>query len=91
MIDAYLARGDLRVQRLGRGYAWLDTGTHASLHDAGSFVRTIETRQGYKIACPEEIAFDLGYLDADALLARAAMLGKTDYAAYLRRCVDWAG
>ena len=90
VIRAYLRRGDLRVERLGRGYAWLDTGTHASLHDAGSFVRTIESRQGFKIACPEEIAFDMGYVPADHLLARAAAMGKTDYAAYLRRCVEAA-
>ncbi|HVI99016.1 MAG TPA: glucose-1-phosphate thymidylyltransferase RfbA [Sphingomonas sp.] len=90
VINAYLARGDLRVSRLGRGYAWLDTGTHGSLHDAGSFVRTIEQRQGFKIACPEEIAFDAGYVGPDHLLARAAAMGKTDYAAYLRRCVEGA-
>jgi glucose-1-phosphate thymidylyltransferase len=84
---AYLERGDLNISRLGRGYAWLDTGTHDSLHDAASFVRTIELRQGIKIACPEEIAFELGYLDADAVLKRAASLGKTEYAAYLRRRV----
>ncbi|MCP2218493.1 MULTISPECIES: glucose-1-phosphate thymidylyltransferase RfbA [Bradyrhizobium] len=82
---AYLERGDLHVCRLGRGYAWLDTGTHDSLHDASSFVRTVETRQGIKIMCPEEIAFELGYLSADEVLARAAKLGKTEYAAYLRR------
>ncbi|WP_442678700.1 glucose-1-phosphate thymidylyltransferase RfbA [Sphingomonas sp. ASY06-1R] len=81
----YLERGDLIISRLGRGYAWLDTGTHDSLHDAGSFVRTIEHRQGIKISCPEEIAFELGYLDAEAVLARAATLGKTEYAAYLKR------
>lgn len=90
VISAYLRQGNLNVNRLGRGYAWLDTGTHDSLHDAASFVRTIENRQGIKIACPEEIAFDLGYLGAEAVLARAATLGKTDYAAYLRRCVEAA-
>jgi len=82
---AYLARGDLHVCRLGRGFAWLDTGTHDSLHDAASFVRTIEHRQGVKIMCPEEIAFELGYLTADQVLARAALLGKSEYAIYLRR------
>lgn len=82
---AYLARGDLHVCRLGRGFAWLDTGTHDSLHDAGSFVRTIEHRQGVKIMCPEEIAFELGYVTADQVLARAALLGKNEYAVYLRR------
>lgn len=84
---AYLERGDLHVCRLGRGFAWLDTGTHDSLHDASSFVRTIEHRQGIKIMCPEEIAFELGYLTADKVLARADKLGKTEYATYLRRRV----
>ena len=82
---AYLERGDLHVCRLGRGFAWLDTGTHDSLHDASSFVRTIERRQAIKVMCPEEIAFELGYLSADQVLARADKLGKTEYAAYLRR------
>jgi glucose-1-phosphate thymidylyltransferase len=84
---AYLERGDLRVSRLGRGYAWLDTGTHESLHDASSFVRTIERRQGLKIMCLEEIGLDLGYLTPDAVLERAGMLGETAYAQYLRRRV----
>jgi glucose-1-phosphate thymidylyltransferase len=82
---AYLDRGQLRVTRLGRGYAWLDTGTHDSLHDAGSFVRTIEKRQGLKVMCLEEIALDLGYLSADDLRRRADELGPTEYASYLRR------
>ena len=81
----YLERGDLQVERLGRGYAWLDTGTHDSLHDAGSYIRTIETRTGEKICCPEEIAFNCGYIDAAAMEKRAHALGKTEYAAYLRR------
>ena len=84
----YLKRGDLSVTRLGRGYAWLDTGTHESLHEAGSFVRTIEHRTGIKIACPEEVAYELGYLDGEAVLRRAAQLGNTEYAAYLRRRVE---
>ncbi|MCA1443114.1 glucose-1-phosphate thymidylyltransferase RfbA [Ensifer sp. IC4062] len=82
---AYLDRGDLHVCRLGRGYAWLDTGTHDSLHDAASFVRTIEHRQGVKIMCPEEIAFELGYVSADQVLERAALLGNNEYAGYLQR------
>jgi glucose-1-phosphate thymidylyltransferase len=82
---AYLERGSLRVARLGRGFAWLDTGTHDSLHDAGSFVRTIEKRQGLKVMCLEEIALELGYLGPDDLRRRADLLGATDYAAYLRR------
>ena len=90
LIRAYLDRGDLTVNRLGRGYAWLDTGTHDSLHEAGAFVRTIEHRQGIKIACPEEIGFDLGYLSADEMLDRATRMGKTGYADYLRRCVQAA-
>ncbi|HEY0445318.1 MAG TPA: glucose-1-phosphate thymidylyltransferase RfbA [Allosphingosinicella sp.] len=85
---AYLERGDLRVTRLGRGYAWLDTGTHESLHEASAFVRTIEHRTGIKIACPEEIGFELGYLSREALLKRADMLGKTGYASYLRRLTE---
>jgi glucose-1-phosphate thymidylyltransferase len=83
--NIYLERGDLRVQRLGRGYAWLDTGTHDSLHEASSFVRTIEHRQGIKIACPEEIGLEWGWLDAGQVLERAAKMGKTEYAGYLRR------
>jgi len=87
----YLDRGTLRVSRLGRGYAWLDTGTHDSLHDASSFVRTIEHRQGLKIMCLEEIGLELGYLTGDAVLERASALGDTDYARYLcRRVADLA-
>jgi glucose-1-phosphate thymidylyltransferase len=82
---AYLERGQLRVARLGRGYAWLDTGTHDSLHDAGSFVRTIEKRQGLKVMCLEEIALELGYLTPGDLMRRAERLGASDYADYLRR------
>jgi glucose-1-phosphate thymidylyltransferase len=82
---AYLKRGNLQVERLGRGYSWLDTGTHDSLHDAGSYIRTIETRTGQKICCPEEIAFNCGYIDAHAMERRAISLGKTEYGAYLRR------
>ena len=85
---AYLERGDLQITRLGRGYAWLDTGTHDSLHEASSFVRTIEHRTGIKIACPEEIALEAGYLDAEAVLAHAHKLGRTDYADYLKRRVQ---
>ena len=81
----YLERGDLHITRLGRGYAWLDTGTHDSLHEASSFVRTIEHRTGIKIACPEEVALEQGWLDAEGVLRRAAALGKTGYADYLRK------
>jgi len=86
--NAYLRRGDLHVEKLGRGHAWLDTGTCESLYDASSFVRAIERRQGVQIACPEEIAMANGWLEPGRLLARAAMLGRTDYAAYLRRLVE---
>lgn len=85
--NVYLERGMLHVQQLGRGYAWLDTGTHDSLHEASSFVRTLEHRQGIKIACPEEIGLLKGWLSGDQVLARADRLGKTDYAIYLRRRV----
>ena len=79
----YLERGKLSVEIMGRGYAWLDTGTHDSLHDASSFIETIEKRQGLKIACPEEIAFRMGYIDADAVAALAHPLRTTGYGQYL--------
>jgi glucose-1-phosphate thymidylyltransferase len=81
----YLDRGRLHVKQLGRGFAWLDTGTHESLHDAGAFVRTIEYRQGLKVMCLEEIALELGYITSAQALARADALGDTQYADYLRR------
>ena len=84
---AYLERGNLNVVRLGRGFAWLDTGTHESLHDASAFVRTIERRQGLKVMCLEEIALELGYLTADQVIGRAKRLGDTEYARYLMRRV----
>lgn len=87
---AYLERGELRVVRLGRGYAWLDTGTPESLLEASSFVRTIEHRQGLKIMCLEEIALDLGYVTADQVAKRAAGIGDGAYARYLRRLLDEA-
>jgi glucose-1-phosphate thymidylyltransferase len=83
----YLERGQLRTEVLGRGMAWLDTGTHDSLLDASNFIQTIEHRQGLKVASPEEIAFRLGYIDAQQLDALAARLGKSSYADYLRRVV----
>jgi len=81
----YLKRGKLNVAIIGRGNAWLDTGTHDSMHEASTFVRTIEQRQGIKIACPEEIALDRGYITAEDVMLRADTLGKTEYAQYLRR------
>ncbi len=81
----YLARGTLRTEVLGRGMAWLDTGTHDSLLDAANFIQTIEHRQGLKVACPEEIAFRLGYIAAAQLEALAAGMGNSSYGVYLRR------
>ena len=84
----YLARGDLFVELIGRGYAWLDTGTHESLLQASQFVQTIEDRQGLKIACPEEIAWRQGWIDRVAMLALAAPLGKSAYGAYLAKIAE---
>ena len=83
----YLERGDLSVEKLGRGYAWLDTGTHDSLLQASEFVRTVEARQGLKIACVEEIAYYMGYIDAEQVLRLAGPLAKSGYGEYLRRLV----
>lgn len=83
LLEMYLAEGSLRVQRMGRGYAWLDTGTHGSLLDAGNFVRTIEKRQGQQIGCPEEIAFQLGWITRADLDALAEKYKKNDYGTYL--------
>ena len=82
---AYLQLGDLHVERLGRGTAWLDTGTHNSLLDAGVFVRIIEERQGLKVACVEEIAWRAGFIDADQLVKLAKPLAKSGYGEYLMR------
>jgi glucose-1-phosphate thymidylyltransferase len=89
----YLAAGDLTVEVLRRGTAWLDTGTHESLLQAGMFIQTIEERQGLKIACPEEIAYRMGYVDAEQVLRLAAPLAKTAYGRYLEQMVgdDGAG
>lgn len=81
----YLDRGALHVEVMGRGFAWLDTGTHESLIDASMFVHTLEKRQGFKIACPEEIAFRLGYITRNQLLSLAAELAKSSYGQYLER------
>ena len=83
LLEMYLAEGGLRVQRMGRGYAWLDTGTHASLLDAGNFVRTIEERQGQQIGSPEEVAFEQGWISRDDLNAQAERYKKNTYGRYL--------
>jgi glucose-1-phosphate thymidylyltransferase len=83
LIEKYLERGDLNVELLGRGFAWLDTGTHDSLIEAGEFVRTIEKRQGLKVGCPEEVAFRMGFIDAAQLKALCGPLAKTSYGKYL--------
>jgi len=87
---AYLERKSLYVEILGRGFAWLDTGTHASLMDASQYVRVIEERQGYRIACPEEIAFNLKFISAEQLLEAAQAHGKSGYGQYLRDIHDSA-
>jgi glucose-1-phosphate thymidylyltransferase len=84
----YLKRGELRTQVLGRGLAWLDTGTHDSLLEASNFIHTIEHRQGLKVACPEEIAFRQGFIDEPQLRALAAGIGKSSYGQYLLRVLD---
>jgi glucose-1-phosphate thymidylyltransferase len=81
--NVYLERRQLTVEKLGRGCAWFDTGTHESLLEAAEFVRTIEMRQGLKIACVEEVAYHMGYIDRERLLALARLLGKGEYARYL--------
>lgn len=86
--NAYLERGDLHVSLLGRGFAWLDTGTHDSLMEAGHFVQTIEARQGLKVACLEEIAYRNGWLTAAQISQQAAELSKTGYGQYLLRLVE---
>ena len=88
LLDMYLADGQLSVQRMGRGYAWLDTGTHGSLLDAGNFVRTLEKRQGMQSGCPEEIAFEQGWISRAQLLAQAETYRKNDYGAYLKKVAE---
>ena len=85
---AYLEMGELSVERLGRGYAWLDTGTHDSLVEASEFVRTIQKRQGVQVACLEEIAFMNGFIDREHVLARAKIFHNSSYGHYLRRLID---
>jgi glucose-1-phosphate thymidylyltransferase len=85
--QAYLERGDLSVELLGRGFAWLDTGTFDSLHDAAGFIETLEKRQGLKIACLEEVAYRMGFIGEEQLLAEAENLKKNSYGAYLKKLV----
>ncbi|MEY6431877.1 glucose-1-phosphate thymidylyltransferase RfbA [Thioalkalicoccus limnaeus] len=87
--NRYLQRGRLIMERLGRGFAWLDTGTHESLLQAGEFIHTIEERQGLKVCCPEEIAFKNRWIDAGHLKALARDLQKSGYGDYLLRLLDW--
>ncbi|NUR22714.1 sugar phosphate nucleotidyltransferase, partial [Frateuria sp.] len=84
----YLDEGNLHLEQLGRGYAWLDTGTHESLMEAGNFIQTIEHRQGLKVCCPEEIAYLRGWIDQAQLLRLAEPLAKTGYGAYLKALVE---
>lgn len=86
--EMYLELGSLHVEKLGRGFAWLDTGTHESLLEASQFIHTIEQRQGFKVACLEEIAFRKGWLTKDEVLAQAKVLSKTQYGQYLQMLVE---
>jgi dTDP-glucose pyrophosphorylase len=85
LIQWYLERGELHVERFGRGYAWLDAGTHESLLEASQFIHIVEKRQGLKIACPEEIAFAQNFIDAEQLLRLAEPMKATGYGQYLIR------
>ncbi|MFA8441775.1 glucose-1-phosphate thymidylyltransferase RfbA [Yoonia sp.] len=84
LLESYLTEGTLTVETMGRGYAWLDTGTHGSLLDASNFVRTLQSRQGMQTGCPEEIAYGAGWIDDAELTALADRYAKTEYGAYLR-------
>ncbi len=86
--EMYLRAGQLRVERLGRGFAWLDTGTFDSLLDAGAYMATLERRQGSKIACLEEIALQLGYISVETIRPWLARLGRSSYAAYVRSVIE---
>jgi len=87
LLEMYLHDGQLSVERMGRGYAWLDTGTHGSLLDAGNFVRTLEQRQGLQVGCPEEIAFEKEWITVEQLQQQADLLAKNSYGAYLQKVV----
>lgn len=86
--EMYLEQGNLHVEKLGRGFAWLDTGTHESLLEASQFIHTIEQRQGFKVACLEEIAYRKGWLSKEDVLAQAKVLSKTQYGKYLQMLAE---
>ena len=86
LLESYLADGQLDVAQMGRGYAWLDTGTHDSLLDAANYVRTLQKRQGLQSGCPEEIAYNQGWIGRDELMDLAKVYAKTEYGDYLSRC-----
>ncbi|MCH2076160.1 MAG: glucose-1-phosphate thymidylyltransferase RfbA [Rhodobacteraceae bacterium] len=88
LLETYLDDGDLNVEKMGRGYAWFDTGTHASLLDAGNFVRTLSERQGQQVGCLEEIAYENGWITREQLLVQAEALKKNAYGAYLKRVAE---
>ena len=88
LLEIYLTSGKLHVETMGRGYAWLDTGTHASLLDAGNFVRTLQARQGLQTGCLDEIAYSRGWIDAETLAERAETFGKNEYGRYLKSLLD---
>ncbi|NHK29524.1 glucose-1-phosphate thymidylyltransferase RfbA [Parvularcula flava] len=88
LLETYLTEGNLTVKRMGRGYAWLDTGTHESLLDAGNFVRTLETRQGLQTGSPDEIAYNLGWIDRKQMEVRAEKFAKNKYGEYLTGLVE---
>ena len=88
LLEMYRAEGSLTVEKMGRGFAWLDTGTHGSLLDAGNFVRTLQARQGLQVGCPDEIAYRAGWINKDALLTRADIFKKNDYGRYLMGIVS---
>ena len=88
VIDAYLKRGDLKVELLGRGFAWLDTGTHESFLEAATFIETIQKRQGLKIGCVEEIAWRMGYIDPEQVRKLAEPYQKNEYGQYLLQIIQ---
>ncbi len=88
LLEIYLKEGTLKVEKMGRGFAWLDTGTHASLLDAGNFVRTLQARQGLQVGCPDEIAYRANWITRDQLAARADIFRKNDYGTYLQSILN---